>query len=191
MNNRHFNITSFITAALLTSCCFLSACENKDEAIKTWTERVIMKEEAIDMIGQLSQDGKIKARLKAPLMWRVAADTLYVEFPKTLHCDFYNDSTQIETWLDCKYGKYFESLNKVYLRDSVVVISVKGDTLKTPDLWWDQNTRLFYTDKPAEYLTKDKKLYPQHGLEATQDFRRVTFKEPTGVIKVKEGSFPQ
>ena len=31
-------------------------------------------------------------------------------FPNTLHVDFYNDSTKIETWLDSKYGKYFEKL---------------------------------------------------------------------------------
>ena len=68
--------------------------------------------------------------------------------------DFYDDSTKIESWVDSKHGKYFENLNKVYLWDSVVVINIKGDTLKSPDLWWDQNTKLFYTDKYAQYLKK-------------------------------------
>ena len=31
-----------------------------------------------------------------------------------------------------RYGKYFENLDKVYLRDSVIVITVKGDTLEKP-----------------------------------------------------------
>ena len=123
-------------------------------------------------------------------MVRVFGDTIYAEFPKSLHCDFYNDSTQIETWLDAKYGKYYEGLNKVYLRDSVVMINIKGDTLKSPDLWWDQNTKLFYTDSYAEYRTKDKKIFPSKGIEATQDFSRVTFRYPTGVVKVKESGFP-
>jgi hypothetical protein len=192
MINRIFNKNIIYSAAFITGCFFLCACENDVKKVNDWTKKVILKEEAINVNSQLSQDGKIKATLKAPLMWRVMADTVYVEFPKTLHCDFYNDSTKIiETRLDCRYGKYFEGLNKVFLRDSVVVISIKGDTLRTPELWWDQNTKLFYTDKPSEYLSRDKKLYPKFGIEATQDFTRVTFKQPTGIIKAKDGDFPQ
>ena len=181
----------FYTAALITGCFFVYGCENDEKVINDLTKKVILKEEAINIESFLSQDGKMKAKLTAPLMYRVAADTLYTEFPNTMHVDFYDDSGVIETRLDCKYGKYFESLNKVYLRDSVVVINIKGDTLKSPDLWWDQNSKLFYTDKYAEYLTKDKKIFPSKGIEATQDFSRVTFRYPTGVLQVKEDGFPQ
>ncbi len=193
-NMINYSFNKYITqlAAFITSCFFLYACENDVKKVDEWTKKVILKEEAINVNSQLSQDGKIRATLKAPLMWRVLGDTVYVEFPKTLHCDFYNDSTKtIETRLDCRYGKYFENFNKVFLRDSVVVISIKGDTLRTPELWWDQNTKLFYTDKPSEYLSRDKKLYPKFGIEATQDFTRVTFKQPIGTIKAKDSGFPQ
>jgi hypothetical protein len=77
-------------------------------------------------------------------------------------------------------------LDKVYLRDSVILISSKGDTLKCLDLWWDQNTKLFYTDKYAEYHAKDKNIFGGKGLEATQDMTSVTFKEPVGAVKVSE-----
>jgi LPS export ABC transporter protein LptC len=132
-----------------------------------------MQEEAIQVESYLSQDGKLKAKLKAPLMIRVAGDTISVEFPNKLHCDFYDDSTQLETWLDSKYGIYYENLNKVYLRDSVVVITVKGDTLKSPDLWWDQSTKMFYTDKYATYHGVGKYIYGGKGMEATQDLKRI------------------
>jgi hypothetical protein len=174
------------------SAVMISSCENKDSTIKQWTEKVIMKEEAKNVESYLSQNGKTRAKLTAPLMYRVSADTFYTEFPKALHVDFFNDSTGAkESWLDSKYGKYFDNMNKVYLRDSVVVINIKGDTLKCPDLWWDQNTKLFYTDKYSEYRTKDKKIFPSKGIEATQDFTRVTFRYPTGVLQVKENGFPQ
>ena len=191
MTNRFFN-KNILPAALIIGCCFVYGCENDKKDIDAWTKKVVMKEEATKVESYLSQDGKMKAKLTAPLMYRVAADTFYTEFPNTLHVDFYNDSTgQRESWLDCRYGKYFDQLNKVYLRDSVVVISVKGDTLKCPDLWWDQNTKLFYTDRYAEYRTKEKLVNGGKGLEATQDFNRVTFKEVTGVLKMKENGFPQ
>ena len=178
-------------AAILTGCCFLLACENDADKVKDWTKKVIMQEEATDIESYLSQNGVMKARLKAPKMIRFYADTIYVEFPKTLHVDFYDDSTQIESRLDARYGKYFESINKVYLRDSVVVITVKGDTLRSPDLWWNQNSKMFYTDKYAIYHGIGKNIYGGKGLTATQDLSSVIFNQPTGTVQVSEGGFPK
>lgn len=181
----------FLAAALILGCCFISACENDEKVIDDITRKVEMREEATDIISFLSQGGRLKAKLKSPLMYRVAADTLYVEFPNTLHVDFYNDSTKIESWLDSKYAKYYENLGKVYLRDSVVVITVKGDTLRSPDLWWDQNTKLFYTDKYAIYTGVGKQIYGGKGLVATQDLNSVIFNQPTGTVDVSESGFPK
>jgi len=179
------------TAFFITGCFFMAGCENDDKVLQDWTKKVVMQEEAIQVESYLSQDGKLKAKLKAPLMIRVAGDTISVEFPNKLHCDFYDDSTQLETWLDSKYGIYYENLNKVYLRDSVVVITVKGDTLKSPDLWWDQSTKMFYTDKYATYHGVGENIYGGKGMEATQDLKRIMFKETTGNLKVSENGFPQ
>jgi LPS export ABC transporter protein LptC len=184
-----FHKTFFIAAAL-TGCFFLFGCENSDESVKAWTGNKAMVEEARKVESYLSQDGKMKAKLTAPIMLR-AVDSQYVEFPQTLHCDFFNDSTRVETWLDCKYGKYFESLNKVYLRDSVVVINIKGDTLKAPDLWWDQALKIFYTEKFATYHGINKNIYGGKGLTATQDLGSIIFNEPTGTIKGSENGFTQ
>jgi len=179
------------TAFFITGCFFMAGCENDDKVLQDWTKKVVMQEEAIQVESYLSQDGKLKAKLKARLMMSVAGDTISVEFPNKLDCDFYDDITQLETWLDSKYGIYYENLNKVYLRDSVVVITVKGDTLKSPDLWWDQSTKMFYTDKYATYHGVGKNIYGGKGMEATQDLKRIMFKETTGNLKVSENGFPQ
>ena len=154
-----------------------------------------MQEEAINIESYISQEGKMKARLTAPLMLRVMADapadTQYVEFPSSLHVDFYDDSTRIETFLDSKYGKYFEKLNKVYLRDSVVVITLKGDTLRCHDLWWDQNKEMFYTDSVATYRSPGNDITGGKGMEATQDLKMVKFKVPLGTFSVNDSGFAQ
>lgn len=192
MINRSPHKKILYAAAFIIGCCFIYSCENDEKKINDLTKRVVLKEEAINIESFLSQDGKMKAKLKAPLMLRVAADTLYVEFPKSLHVDFFGDSSgKIETWLDSRYGKYFETFNKVYLRDSVTVITAKGDTLKSPDLWWDQNTKLFYTDKFATYHGIGKSIYGGKGLTATQDLNSVIFNDPTGVVQVLETGFPK
>jgi LPS export ABC transporter protein LptC len=181
----------FSKAAFIISCLFLFSCENKQAEIDIWFKEKVMREEAINIESFISNDGKMKAKLTAPLMYRVMTDTQYVEFPKTLHVDFYNDSTVIETRLDCKYGKYFENYNKVYLRDSVIVITVKGDTLRCHDLWWDQNKEIFYTDSVATYRSPGNDITGGKGMEATQDLKTVKFKYPLGTVKIADSGFPE
>jgi Protein of unknown function (DUF1239). len=181
----------FYTAALVISCFFVYSCENKQKDIDVWFKDKVMTEVALNIESYISNEGKMKAKLTAPVMYRVLADTQYIEFPKTMHVDFYDDSTKIETWLDCKYGKYFESLNKVYLRDSVIVITQKGDTLRCHDLWWDKTKEIFYTDSVATYRSPGNDITGGKGMEATQDLKTVKFKAPLGVVKIEESGFPQ
>ncbi|HEX2608649.1 MAG TPA: LPS export ABC transporter periplasmic protein LptC, partial [Flavisolibacter sp.] len=102
------------------------------------------------------------------------SDTLYVEFPQKLHVDFFDSLGKVESQLDARYGKYFESMNRVFLKDSVVVSNRNGDTLRCPELWWDQNSQLFYTDKRVRIRRKDQRIYGGKGMQATQDLNSVT-----------------
>ena len=194
MNNSDFIPGKYLyAAAFLIGCFFVGGCENDMKQIKALTDTRAQIEEARNIESYLSQDGIMKAKLTAPLMLRVlpaSGDSTYVEFPRSLHVDFYNDSTKIESWLDSRYGKYFETQDKVYLRDRVIVINIKGDTLRAPELWWDQKAKLFYTDSVAEYHRADKHIFGGRGMVATQDMSEVTFKMPTGNVQTnKNGAF--
>lgn len=185
MNNGRSNII-FIQAAFLISCLFFLGCENDPlEVIGPANNRPLL-EEATNVQSLLSQDGNPRAFLKAPFMLRYNADTSFIEFPKSLHVDLYDSSGRVESQVNALYGKYFESRSKVYLRDSVIVFNVKGDTLRSPDLWWDQSTRKFYTDKVVRLKTKDKQIYGGKGLEAEQDLSRWTIFKPTGFVLVPD-----
>lgn len=181
----------FALAAVLCNCLFLTACENDERTIQAWTQRKQMVEEAINVETFFSQSGTMKARLRSPLMLRYQGDSTYVEFPKTLHVDFFDSTGKRESWLDCRYAKYFETANKVLLQDSVKVISIKGDTLTTPELWWDQNTRLFYTDKDVRIATLTRNIYGGKGLEAAQDLSWHTIKEIRGSLLVGSDVIPE
>src|SRR6266487_6360540 len=136
MNKKILDNIQIISLAAFLCCFFIFSCVNDPKQIKELTEKKIMIDEAKNIVSYLSQQGQLKAKLTAPVMNRYQKDTVYFEFPNSLHVDFFNDSSKLESWLDSKHGKYFESLNKVYLWDSVRVINTNGDTLKSPDLWW-------------------------------------------------------
>ena len=170
---------------------FFSSCENDPKEIEDWTKKAELREEAKTVESYLSQSGVMKAKLTAPLMYRYQRDTVFTEFPNTLHVDFYDDSVRVESWLTANYGIYYDNLNKVFLRDSVMVINKEGDTLRTPELWWDQNLQKFYTNKPSRIDGKDKHIYCRDGIDAPQDMKVFTCHFPTGPFDIKEGNMPQ
>jgi LPS export ABC transporter protein LptC len=155
------------------------------EDIKALTDKKASVEEGLGIQSYLSQNAKVKARLTAPFMRRYQADSPYVEFPKSLHVDFYNDSLTVESQLNARYGRYKENEKKVFLKDSVVFFNVAGDTLYCRELWWDQQTEKFYTDKPVRMVRKDNTvIYGSYGLRASQNIDDVVFLRSSGQVPV-------
>ena len=188
MINR-FLFSIYLKAAIFCSCFFILGCENDERTLNAWTEKKVMVDEVREVTTLFSQRGNLKAILKSPLMLRYQTDTNYVEFPKKLHVDFYDSLAKRESWLDAKYGKYFESLNRVFLRDSVKVITIGGDTLYTAELWWDQAQQQFFTDSVVKIITKDNNVRGGKGMVASQDLNNVVIRNPTGTMIMRNG-FP-
>ncbi len=170
---------------------FFIGCENSDQELKDLNTRFLGIEEAKNVDVNYTIGGRAKAKLLSPLMLRVQDSMPYVEFPKTLHVDFYNLDTVIESKLDARYGKYYEAQSKVFLKDSVRVINVKGDTLYCEELWWDRNKigTEFYTDKPVKIRTRTETLNGI-GMESGQDFKNYHIIQVTGMVKVPAAEFP-
>lgn len=175
-----------LTAILLGSCCCLGACENDVAEVQALGKRTPGVDEGQQIVSYLSMGGTLKARLNAPLMLRYQGDSaLKTEFPKGLFVEFFNDSIRLESTLRARYGKYLEAENKVYLRDSVVVVRLNGDTLRTAELFWDQNQQLFFTDKFTTIIQKEPRqtLYAIKGFRSSQDLARITY------FGLQEGSY--
>ena len=183
----------FLAAALLLGCFFvITSCENSQEEVDQLFKKKIAIEEGKTIESYLSQSGKVKAKLTAPYMLRYEADSAYIEFPRTLHVDFFDDSTKVESTVDARYAKYIEFDHKVLLRDSVLVISLRnGDTLRTQELWWDQDKQQFYTTKPAHVYQRDKIIFAKNGLTASQSLTSYTFYEASGPVLVPQSGIPQ
>lgn len=182
----------FIKAAFIISCFFVFGCENSLEDIKEVTSKRIGVEEAkgVDVVYTIG--AKTKARLSAPLMLRHQDTIPYIEFTKTVHTDFYDDSLLIESKLDAHYGKYIETQSKVFLRDSVIVFNTKGDTLYCDELYWDRSRtgQEFYTDKPVRIRTKTH-ILDGDGLDAPQDFKTWHLINGRGIVRVPSSEFPE
>ncbi|WP_018616238.1 LPS export ABC transporter periplasmic protein LptC [Segetibacter koreensis] len=188
MNNGTLRIFK-IAAAFFLGCFFVCSCENDIREVQNLNQKTLGIEEAKGIESYLSQDGKVKAKLTAPLMLRYQLDTPKVEFPNSLRVDFFDDSTKVESKLFSKYGRYLENENKVFLRDSVVVFNMSGDTLFCKELYWDQNKAIFYTDKNVIIHKPDQKVFG-NGLIADQSFKWFTIKHPhDSYLNIPDSSF--
>lgn len=177
-------------AALISGCIFLCSCENDDKVLTADTKNAGL-DEATNVVVRYSVGGKLKAILTGPLMYRSQGANAYIEFPKTLHVDFYGEDGKLESKLDALYAKYRDTESKVFLRDSVKVINVKGDTLHCDELYWDRSRTgtEFYTDKPVRIRTKTQ-IIDGVGMDARQDFKEWHIVKSTGFIKVPATEFP-
>jgi hypothetical protein len=150
-----------------------------------------------DVAIYLSTDGKITAKLMAPLMNKYLLDSgKMIEFPHHLNVDFYKDSLIIESKLYAKYAKYIEAENKVFLRDDVVVYNILGDTIWCKEMYWDQNTSMFHTDKDVivKQHSPIAKIYGK-GFEANQNLTDIHILKPQSnsyaIISDSSGLNPQ
>jgi len=183
---------TIIAAACFMGCIFLYACENDPAKVNHLNKKSIGIEEAKDVVLNYTIGGKTKSILKAPLMLNVQTSNPYVEFPKTLHADFYNEAGVMESFLNARYGKYKQSESIIFLKDSVVVINTnKGDTLYCNELFWDRNKpgTEFYTDKPVRIRTKTETINGL-GMEASQNFKNWHILHSVGSISVPASKFP-
>jgi LPS export ABC transporter protein LptC len=179
-------------AAWVTGCFFLWGCENKLSEIEDLSKKSAGRDEAKNVVIKYSIGGKRKALLTAPLMYRVNDTANYVEFPKTIHVDFYSEATDsIESRLDARYAKYQDAQSRVFLKDSVRVINVLGDTLYCDELYWDRSKvkQEFYTDKPVR-IRRRMEIIDGIGMDASQDFTEWHIVQSTGFLKVPNSQFP-
>ena len=177
--------------ALLFFISLLASCGNSEKELNDYNSKSLGVEEIKNADINYTLGGKAKAKLLSPLMLRVQDASPYVEFPKKLHVDFFGETGAVDSRLDALYGKYLEQESKVFLKDSVKVINIKGDTLYCDELWWDRNRKgnEFYTELPVRIRTKTQ-IINGVGMEARQDFKGYVIKKVTGIINVPNSQFP-
>ena len=192
MNDSKFHTSLFLNISFIFLLFLISSCENSLDDINRITSKRSGVEVAKDVKILYSIGNVTKSRITAPLMLIHQETVPYIEFTKTIHADFFDDSLHIESKLDAHYAKYLESESKVFLKDSVVVINTKGDTLYCNELYWDRHRKgeEFYTDKPVRIRTPTE-ILDGDGLDAPQDFHNWHLINGRGIVRVSSSEFPQ
>jgi len=161
----------------------LASCENDINEVRALDTKNVNVEKGTMINAFMSTEGKLKANLTAPVMTRSSTDSNMTEFPQTLRVYLYNDSgSQVTTYIFAKYGRYVGSRNLIFLKDSVVIYNTNKDTLRTAELYWNQNTNKMYTSKTVwvhRIFPTEQYIHAKSGMDASSaNLNNYTFFDP-------------
>lgn len=181
-----------LSGLILLGLASLVSCENDVAKVNELSLKKTGIEEGRQVTIQYTLGGNTKAIVTSPLMRNIQDEVPYVEFPQSIHADFYNEIGELESVLTADYARYQQIQSKIFLQGNVKVINQhKGDTLLCEELYWDRNRTgtEFYTDKPVRVRTRTETINGR-GLEASQNFRNWHILESTGTLQLPANIVP-
>lgn len=174
-------------------CLLFAGCENNMSEV----EAIGKKDAGVEVGHNVSIyyygiNGKLKAHLTAPLLYRYSSNPPRVVMNNGLHVDFFNDSLRVESTVTAKTGTYNEFTNDIFLEDSVEVVNLKsGSRLESQELHWDARKQQYYTNTPVKLSTPNSYQYGPNGLTANQDISYWEMNNTSGAFKMDSTVAPQ
>ena len=182
--NRHHKLFLAIVIA-----GFFVQCRNADKSdlesyLKESEDLSVEKVENVTI--RYTDSAVVKATIVAPEMIRYPNKAEpYTEMPKGLFATFYDAQGKVDSKLSAAYGINYEEKKLIMLTDSVRVVNVKGEELKSEELFWDQKEKKIYTNKFVRIVRNGETLRGD-GFESNENFTKYRILKPAGPVTVKD-----
>jgi LPS export ABC transporter protein LptC len=175
---RSVNILFFSVTLILASC------ENDIEKVKLLSDHKIAPvETATDIRILYSDSARVQVEIIAKELNHYETENPYIEMPKGLQANFFDDSMHVKSKLTADYGIRYERDQMMEARKNVVVVNEKGETLNTEHLIWDERTERLKSDEFVKITTKGE-IIMGTGFEANQDFSKYKIFNIKGTIPI-------
>ena len=174
-------------AAVITAAMFFSCTNSVKEVNDFLADKNLPIGEAFEINHIHTDSGRVDVKMKTPLMldFKNRKDHPYNEFPEGLEITTFEkngDSTTIKGDFARSYAKTSVS----EMKGNVVVINhAMRHKLTTDQVYWDQATGYFFTERNFVFYTKTDTIYGK-GFEATQDLKRWWVRNQSGIIELTE-----
>ena len=131
-----------------------------------------------------SDSAKLILIMTSPQLDRFQDEQSYTKFPKGLKVVFYDQNKNIKSQLTAKYAVNYEDRRLMEIKNNVVIIDfVKGDTIYTESLNWNENTKKIYSNSLVKKVNKDETLYGD-GFDSDENLSNYTLRRPRGEINL-------
>jgi LPS export ABC transporter protein LptC len=175
--------------ALFICMLLLGACENSLDDIKKIAsndeEKPISRSTGVDVI--YSDSAKVKAHMTTPLMIEYADPAKpYDEMPKGVKIIFYDDNLQEKGTITSDYAIRYEKQNLITFRKNVVATNAQGETFKSEELIYDQDSKKIYSNKPVQINMASGNTMYGTGFKSNESMYPWTIDNSNGIFHVDE-----
>ena len=183
MRQTQYHIIKNIIMALFIMMFFVACKKEKSSGLLEYNGR-FPDESAENITLTLSEAGRTSFVIYTPLMNSYREDTMYVDYPKGIKVVSYNNDGRKQAVLTAKYASVVNNSTYKASKDVVIIDLIKGDTLTTQELIWDQNRHIIYSVKLVKQAKADGSVNWGDGFEADEHFTKYTIKHPRGEMAV-------
>ncbi|MGY0426377.1 MAG: LPS export ABC transporter periplasmic protein LptC [Polaribacter sp.] len=176
-----------ITVILVTVMLF--SCSNSSQEVRNFLEEKNLPiGKAKDAFHIYKDSGRITSKLITPLLLDFSnrKKQPYNEFPKGIKIINFSNKGKDSVTIIGDYALSYTRTEVSEIKGNVVVINHKDKSrLETEQLFWDQKTKYFVSEKPFT-LFREKDTVTGIGFECKQDLSKHLAKKTIGNIETKE-----
>lgn len=174
-------------AGLFFTFLLCVSCENDMNEIRKITLKSTDPDERTRNMEMLMTDsGYAKVQILATLVETYSSPAAITKLKDGVRINFFDEDGRISSVLTAKYGEVLKDEDKMMVRDSVTLYSIKkNQKLETEQLYWTQRDSVIYTEKPVKVTTPDAILFGE-GLKCDQEFTSYEFFAPKGSMNMKQ-----
>lgn len=187
MTNSTFQKT-ILTAVFTVVIILLQSCKNDNiEKIQVLTASDNLPlEVGTNIILNYTDSGLVKAKVFAPMLERYDNEKSNQSIMKKgITVYFYNKDKKITSYIKSKYAVRDDRQRTMTVKNEVIVVNIKGDTLRTESLVWDEKTNKINTTNNVKINTPDEIIYGE-GLESNTEFSQYKIFKITGILSIKK-----
>lgn len=160
---------------------FFVACNSKEKNSGLLEyEGKFPDESAENVTLTVSDSGIISFIVKTPVFNTYRTDSSYVDYPKGITAISYTERGEQQAVLTAKYACNINNSMYKASKNVVIVDKIKGDTLETEEIIWDQRRKIIYSNVLVKQIKADGSINYGDGFEADERFTRYTIFHPHG-----------
>lgn len=169
----------FLPLLILFSCSRMKVDSYRS---KKNYDSIASRETAEKVTIDYTDSGLLRARVRTPLMVGVKrVREPYIEMPRGIDVDFFSPDGKTESYLNAEYAISYTNKKTIIVRRKVEVLNIKGDTLNTEELVWNQATGKISTDKFVIIKTRSQTIWGD-GMTSDQTFNDWEINNVRGTI---------
>ncbi len=112
----------------------------------------------------------------------------YEEFPEGVEVNFYENGEK--STVTSEYAVRYPLTGIVDLRKNVVLVTSDGNVLNAEQLYWDQNNKWVFTDKPYRITFNDGSYNDGARFDANEDFTVFLSRKNDGIQMIDQNQKP-